>query len=111
MSVEFFNVYGFVGVTVAWLVLFVASVCQEARILRHLRTHHGGVWEGLGEPSPFRRLRRDKATAAFFRSGEHKRLGDVKLQRMVAWQRVLGWTYMAAFLLFLVLFFMEGARR
>ena len=111
MSGEFFNVYGFVGVIAAWLALFLASVYQEARVIRHLRTHHVEVWEGLGEPPPFRRLRRGEMTAAFFRGGEHKRLGDAKLERMVALQRVLSWTYIATFLLFLALFFREGARR
>jgi len=111
MSIEFLDVYGFAGVMVTWLTLFVASVYQEARILRYLRAHHQAIWERLGEPPPFRRLRRDKAIAAFFRDGEHKRLGDTQLERMVALQRVLGWTYVAAFVLFLTLFFMEGARR
>lgn len=111
MSGEFLGAHVFASLIVAWLALFVASVYQEARILRHLRAQHKEVWESLGEPPPFRRLRRDEATAAFFRSGEHKRMGDTQLERMVALQRVLGWTYMAAFVLFLALFFMEGARR
>ena len=92
-------------VIVGWLGLFAGSVLLEARIFRHLRDHHAAAWEKLGQPTPFRRLRRDRAAVAFFRSGEHRRLGDSKLEKMVRAQKVLGWAYRIAFATFLVLLF------
>ncbi len=88
-----------------WLALFAASVVQEVRIFRHLREHHASVWHELGRPRPLKGLRRDRTARSYFRRGEYRRLDDRALGRMVTLQRVLGWSYGAAFALVLVLLF------